>query len=102
MSTTFLPHPPSVSSAVRSSVLLAGPCFLDLDHAWHDHFVRVAERFKQDQVERRGDHEKSTAGDEVMSAHSFPAGGEGDQSENGKQDDDGVEAGALPVAAAKV
>ena len=65
-------------------------------------FSEILDRFKKHLVKDHACERGNDRGCPMMGAHAREAGREGDDAEEAEQDNDSVETGALPVAAAEV
>jgi len=81
---------------------LTRPGFLNVEQAWADPFPDILDRLEKHEVEDHDRERGNGGGRPVMRAHACDAWGEGDDAEEAEQDNDGIKAGALPVAATEM
>jgi hypothetical protein len=79
-----------------------GSGFLNVDQSRANALADVFDRFEKHQVKKHDRESGDERGRPVMPAHPRETWCESDDAEKAEQDDDGVEAGALPIATAEV
>jgi len=87
---------------MAASVHLLGPALLHLDQTRHQLVVRVAQRSKKQEIKTRHRCEQETAHNKMMRVEPLPARQKRQQAKDAQQNNHGIEACPLPIAAAEM
>ena len=92
--------PVNVASPDRK--LLPRSLFFDVDQSRPNSIADIGDRFEKHEIKARDGHEGDGGGRPMVRAHPRHRRREGDHAEKTQKDDDGVEAGALPITTAEM
>jgi hypothetical protein len=92
--------PANVASPDRK--LLPRSLFFDVDQSRPNPVADIGDRFEKHEIKARDGHEGDGGGRPMVRAHPRHRRREGDDAKQTEENDDGVEAGALPIAAAEM